>query len=99
MTTLALQQTRVRERAVVKDGFEAPAYALRQMPSISNLPKDALGRDIAILLVENPDIRAQIGEVNLGSLSVADKVALLDRIKSALGIRPIRNRRVGYVGP
>ena len=98
-TALALKHNRTRERIVPEGGIQTPSYALRPMPVIPNPPKDDLGRDLAVLLYEHPEIRENLRVTDIASLSVSDKAQLLSQVKSALGIRPIRNRRVGYVGP
>lgn len=99
MATLTLARAHSHNRASVKDGFEPPEYVLRKMPSFSDLPKDEIGREIALLLAENPQIASHFGDVNPDALPREAKAGLLANIKEKLGIRPIRRRRLGYVGP
>ncbi len=98
--TIAISQRVVTNRAPLTSvEFEAPAYALRERPQPSRLPKDDLGRDIAYLLAENADIASRFVDVDLDTLTVESKVLLLKQIKDLLGIRPTRRRHLGYVGP
>jgi hypothetical protein len=79
--------------------FSPPAYALREMPPVSELPKDELGREIPVLLIEHPEIAAHLGDLKLDVSSGEEKEKILAVIKDMLGIRPIRRRHLGYVGP
>ena len=68
------------------------------MPSISTLPKDEIGREIALLLLEHPEIATRVGDVDLKSLSEEAQWTVLESIRDMLGIKPFRSRSLGYVG-
>lgn len=77
--------------------FQPPAYALREMPD--DLPADPLGREIALLMHEHPDRFVGFSIADLAGWDDNTKAILLGDIKEMLGIRPIRTRRLGHVGP
>jgi hypothetical protein len=97
--TLIAQFAIAGEKASSKLEFAPPSYALRDMPAPSGLPEDEIGREIALLLWDHPDVAEQIGDVNLQELPRDAKRAMLDSIRQTLGISPIHRRRLGYVGP
>jgi hypothetical protein len=97
MTTVTFTHKPARDRAPLISEFEPPPYALREMPS--DLPKDEIGREIALLLSEHPDIVSQFGSINPNALPLEAKAEMLTSIKSILGIQPVRGRHLGYVGP
>ena len=76
-----------------------PASAVRDIPMPSRMPADELGRDIAFLLARHPELVASLGEPDLTTMSAESKSTLLAQIKARLGIRPVRRRDLGYVGP
>jgi hypothetical protein len=84
------------EKARTRREFVPPSYALRDMPS--DLPKDQIGREIALLLWDHPEVAEQVGNVNLRTLSLEAKREMLESVRDMLGIKPIRRRRLGYVG-
>jgi len=78
---------------------EPPAHALRDMPSLSSLPKDQVAREIVLLLHEHPEIAGEFDATRLSEKSAKDRADMLTRIKAALGIQPLRHRSLSYVGP
>lgn len=74
-------------------------HVLRDMPSPSDLPKDRVGREIVLLLHEHCEIAEQFDIPSILALSVDGKMEVLSQIRGMLGIRPIRKRTLGYVGP
>lgn len=97
--TALLGQLSSASEARTKQEFVTLLYALRGMPSPSDLPKDEIGREIALLLWEHRDIADRLGPINLWSLSADEKRSMLASVKEMLGIKPIRRRHLGYVGP
>jgi len=73
------------------------AYAFRDMPS--NLPDDETEREIALLLWDHPEVANRLGTPDLRALSPEAKRVMLATVKDMLGIKPIRRRHLGYVGP
>jgi hypothetical protein len=99
MATLELTHSLIANaKTQTKREFVTPSYALRNTPAPSDLPKDELGREIALLLWSHPEIAKQVGDVNLQTLSAEAKRAMLKSIRGLLGIKPIRRRRLSYVG-
>jgi hypothetical protein len=82
---------------VVPSDSQTPAYALREIPTPAKMPEDHLGQDLAFLLASHPELALEVGD--LDGMPAAAKVALLADLKKRLGIKPIRTRRLGYVGP
>ena len=99
MATATFQVRHTRAPVNHRGGFQPPSYALREMPIHSDLPEDDLGRDIAVLIAEHPSVASQVGSFNVRSMTVDAKVEMLSRIKGLLGIKPLRRRHLGYVGP
>lgn len=99
MSTLEFRRTQSGERASEAGDAITPSSILRPMPALPSLPKDALGRDIAVLLAESPGLRSKFGDVDLTVMTAAQKLDLLNAMKSSLGIKQARSRRAGYVGP
>jgi hypothetical protein len=77
--------------------FVSPAYAFRNMPP--DLPVDETEREIALLLWDHPEVANRLGNPDLRPLSPEEKRAMLATVKDMLGIKPIRRRHLGYVGP
>jgi hypothetical protein len=100
MATVALPQSLIaKAKTQTKREFVTPSYALRNTPAPADLPKDELGREVALLLWYHPEIAKQVGDVNIRAMSADAKRALLMTARELLGIKPLRRRRLGYVGP
>jgi len=80
-------------------GAVASARLSHLRPFPKRLPKDPIGRDITILLFSHPELTAEFGNIRLKSLSADEKAELLIRLRERLGIKPIKSRRLPYVGP
>jgi hypothetical protein len=76
---------------------EMPADLLWEMPK--GLPKDRLGGDIALMLHRHPEIKPQFADYDLAKMTDEAKRELLEKVRTALGIQPVRRRRHVYVGP
>ena len=94
-----LPRTSLSKKSQTSPEFVPPAYAFREMPPVSELPKDKIAREIVLLLRDHPDVASQFESLDLGTLPVEAKRAMLTEIKQRLDIKPIRTRRLGYVGP
>jgi hypothetical protein len=100
MATVELTQSLIaKAKTQTKREFVTPSYALRNTPAPSDLPKDELGREIALLLWSHPEIAKRVGDVNLRALPAEAKRAMLESVRSMLGIKPLRRQKLGYVGP
>jgi hypothetical protein len=86
-------------RARKRPEFAPPARALRSAPAPADLPKDQLGREIALLLWYHPNVAMQIGPVDLRAMSPDSKRALLKSARGMLGVKPLKREKLGYVGP
>ena len=51
----------IQKKSRKKPEFVAPSYALRGTSAPAELPKDQLGREIALLLSNHPTVAKQIG--------------------------------------
>jgi hypothetical protein len=99
MSTFTLGSTTAKNSRVATGDFVTPAYALREIPMPSSMPKDEVGRDIAFLLAKHPEIASKLGDINLDAMAPEAKIELLHQVRGRLGIQPILRRRLGYVGP
>lgn len=76
-----------------------PGGLYRDVPKAQVRSIDHLGRSIEIMLSDNPGLANFYKGLILRSMSNEAKSVLLDDIKERLGIKPIRRRHLGYVGP
>jgi len=97
--TLDRRYTGQAARRVFGPGTEffPPADTFHNLPDPAALPRDEIGRELALLLHEHPHLAEVIGPVP-PSLSDWEKRELLSQAKTALGIRPFRRPNLGYVG-
>ena len=61
------------------------------------MPKDDLGRQIAVMLALHPDVASTIGTIDLTRMDEAAKRLVLTSIQNQLGIHEPRTRRLTEV--
>lgn len=71
---------------------------IRDMPPYSSLPKDEVGREIAMLLWERPELASESRQIDLLSASHSKKVEFLDYLRERVGIARFRRPTIGYLG-